>query len=78
MVAPLLQVSAAVITILTYIASRLIYRLFFHPLCHIPGPKLAACTYWYEFYFDAIKQGRYVFKIKEFHNKYGATLSCIP
>lgn len=46
-------------------------RLFFHPLAHIPGPKLAALTWWYEFYFDVVHQGRYVFQIQELHKQYG-------
>ena len=51
--------------------SGAIRRLWFHPLAHIPGPKLAALTWWYEFYFDGIQQGRYVFKIQELHKQYG-------
>jgi hypothetical protein len=50
-----------------------IRRLYFHPLAHIPGPKLAALTWWYEFYFDGIQQGRYVFKIQELHKQYGTS-----
>lgn len=48
-----------------------IRRLFFHPLAHIPGPRLAALTWWYEFYFDVIQEGKYVFKIQELHKQYG-------
>ena len=51
--------------------SGAIRRLWFHPLAHIPGPKLAALTWWYEFYYDGIQQGRYVFKIQELHKQYG-------
>ena len=48
-----------------------IRRLFLHPLAHIPGPRLAALTWWYEFYFDAIQPGKYVFKIQKLHKQYG-------
>lgn len=51
-----------------------IRRLFFHPLSHVPGPKLAALTWWYEFYYDGIQQGKYVFKIQELHKQYGMSL----
>ncbi|CAG8956484.1 hypothetical protein HYFRA_00003870 [Hymenoscyphus fraxineus] len=53
-------------------------RLYFHPLAHIPGPKLAALTWWYEFYFDGIKGGKYVFKIQELHKKYGPIIRVTP
>ena len=48
-----------------------IYRLFFHPLAGFPGPKLAALTLWYEFYYDVIGRGKYLWKVKELHEKYG-------
>ena len=56
---------------LAWVAVVIAKRLFFHPLASIPGPRLAALTGWYEFYYDAIKPGRYVFKIQELHEKYG-------
>ncbi|TGO54960.1 hypothetical protein BCON_0099g00200 [Botryotinia convoluta] len=52
-----------------------IYRLYFHPLRRIPGPKLAALTWWYEFYFDVIKPGQYVFHIKKLHEEYGIIIA---
>jgi hypothetical protein len=54
-----------------YGASLAIYRLYFHPLAGFPGPKIAAATRWYEFYYDVIKRGKYVYKIEEMHRKYG-------
>ena len=56
---------------LAYTIYTVITRIFLSPLRHIPGPKLAALTSWYEFYFDAIQQGKFVWKIKELHSKYG-------
>lgn len=48
-----------------------IYRLCFSLLPKFPGPKLAAATYWYEFYYDVWLWGQYTFKIIELHKKYG-------
>ncbi|KFY65781.1 hypothetical protein V497_01285 [Pseudogymnoascus sp. VKM F-4516 (FW-969)] len=67
----LLQIiETTAIVLLLYIVARAIQRLYFSPLSHIPGPKLAALTWWYEFYFDVIQQGRYVFKIEKLHKQY--------
>ena len=54
-----------------YVISLYVYRAYFDSLSHIPGPKLAAATLWYEFYYDVIKVGRYTWKIAELHEKYG-------
>ncbi|POS78532.1 cytochrome P450 [Diaporthe helianthi] len=55
-----------------------IRRLFLHPLAHIPGPRLAALTWWYEFYFDVIQPGQYIFKIHELHRRYGPIIRVTP
>ena len=46
-------------------------RIWFSPLSKFPGPKLAALTLWYEFYFDFIKKGSFHWKIQDMHRKYG-------
>lgn len=56
---------------LAYGTCLIVYRLLFHPLARFPGPKLAAATLWYEFYYDVVKRGQFTFKIKELHEKYG-------
>jgi hypothetical protein len=70
MVLQILQTIGAVS--LVYCVGEGLRRLYAHPLSHIPGPKLAALTWWYEFYFDVIQPGRFVFKIQELHQKYGS------
>ena len=59
---------------LTWILYLAAYRLFFHPLARFPGPKLAALTKWYEFYYDVICRGHFTFNVQDMHKKYG----CIP
>jgi hypothetical protein len=55
-----------------------VWRLYFSPISHIPGPKLAALTWWYEFYYDIILGGQYVFKTVELHKKYGPIIRVNP
>lgn len=54
-----------------YIATKIIYRLYFHPLSKIPGPKLAAITGYYEFYFNVIKRGTFIWEMERLHETYG-------
>lgn len=48
-----------------------VYRIYLSPLSHIPGPKIAIATSWYECFYDVWKRGVYYRKVKEFHQKYG-------
>lgn len=59
------------LSFLLYLIGLAVYRLFFHPLAKFPGPKLAAVTRYYEAYYDVWKHGRYIWKIRDMHEKYG-------
>lgn len=58
-----------------WIAYKLLLALWnlspFHPLSHIPGPKLATATYLPEFWYDVVKFGRYTKEIQKMHEVYG-------
>ncbi|RAO64210.1 uncharacterized protein BHQ10_000222 [Talaromyces amestolkiae] len=79
--APLAGVVATVIVFAAVGSAALaIYRLCFSPLAlaRVPGPKIAAITAWYEFYWDCVQQGRYLFKIEQMHQKYGPIVRINP
>lgn len=63
---------------ISYLVSLALYRLFFHPLSGYPGPKIAALTVWYEFYYDGIQRGRYTFEIQRMHEQYGPIVRISP
>ena len=69
-------VLSALILFVFYIVCLALYRLYFSPLAGFPGPKLAALTLWYEFYYDVVKRGNYTFKLQLLHNQYGWYYSC--
>jgi hypothetical protein len=64
-------VAGLFVTWLAYFVARGTYRLYFSPLAKFPGPKLAALTKWYEFYYEVVEKGHYTFKIEELHKIYG-------
>ncbi|EQB51707.1 cytochrome P450 [Colletotrichum gloeosporioides Cg-14] len=71
-------VLVAVGTYIAYHVSKVIYNLFFHPLRHIPGPRLAAATYIPEFYYDVLRSGSYTRQIMQMHAKYGPIVRISP
>lgn len=54
-----------------YYIGLIIYRLYFHPLAKFPGSRLAASSLWFEFYYDVVLRGKFIWKLKEMHERYG-------
>jgi len=54
------------------------YRLYLSPISRFPGPRFAAATYLYEFYYDIILGGKYIWKIRELHERYGPVVRINP
>lgn len=57
--------------LLVSVAVAAVYRLYWSPLAGYPGPKLAALSNWYEFYYDVILQGQFTVQIQSLHKQYG-------
>lgn len=72
---PIVAISVLGLTYGVWLAT---YRLWLSPLAHFPGPKLAAMTMWYEFYYDSFLEGQYTFRIAEMHRKYGPIVRISP
>jgi hypothetical protein len=63
---------------LVYLAALATYRLYLSPLAKFPGPKLAAVTKWYEFYYEVVLNGQFTFNVQELHKKYGPIVRITP
>ncbi|KAK1723386.1 cytochrome P450 monooxygenase [Colletotrichum acutatum] len=61
-----------------YVVLRCIYNFYFHPLSKIPGPWLAAMTPLCDFWYDAVKNGNYLWEIQKMHEKYGPIVRINP
>ena len=69
---------AIIVSAALFFPVAVIYRLYLHPLSHVPGPKLAAITPLYEFYHDACRGGKYYWRIQEMHQEHGKWFSKWP
>ena len=61
------------ITALAYLCYAVASRLVFHPLKNFPGPRMAAFTEMYAFYYEIWQNGLMVQHIKELHRVYGGS-----
>ncbi|KAI0145540.1 cytochrome P450 [Xylariaceae sp. FL1272] len=60
----------------SFIVTRLVYRLWFHPLSGIPGPKIAAVSdIWYAYHWLS---GRWPFAIEDVLKQYGDVVRIAP
>jgi len=71
--------SLATATCVGYVIALSIYRLYFSRLSHIPGPKLAALTYYYQSYHDFWPHnGRFLWHYLALHKRYGPIVRIGP
>jgi hypothetical protein len=67
------------VTIIFYSICLGIYRLYFARIAHIPGPRIAALTYFYQFYYDVFPHsGQFLFQCGRLHKKYGPVIRIGP
>lgn len=59
----------------SYVLGQTFFNLYLSPLAKFPGPRVVIITRWYEAYYEIILKGKYEFKIREWHDKYGALSS---
>ena len=70
--------SAILILTATWIVYLVIYRLFYHPLAAIPGPKRAALTFLYQTYFSFKDGSRFYKQVGLLHKEYGPVVRITP
>lgn len=58
----------ATFTSLSYV---IVYRLWLSPVAKFPGPWVAKISFAYEGWYDIALKGKYTWKIRELHEKYG-------
>ncbi|KUJ14554.1 cytochrome P450 [Mollisia scopiformis] len=68
-------VLASVLGYFLYCVGVAIHRLYFSKYSKFPGPKLAAITYWYVFWYDVVSaKGQYMYKIRDLHKEYNSPI----
>ncbi|EMC97785.1 hypothetical protein BAUCODRAFT_31780 [Baudoinia panamericana UAMH 10762] len=70
--------TAFVTIVIAAVAYRLFATLILHPLAKVPGPKYAAITKYYQFYYDVVLRGRFPWELKRLHEQYGPVVRIGP
>ncbi|EFY95065.2 Cytochrome P450 CYP58S1 [Metarhizium robertsii ARSEF 23] len=78
MIHDVLRLWVVVIILASWLGLKSAYRLSFHRLAGFPGPKLTACTQLYEFFYNVVRPGKFLFKIEEMHQQYGPLVRINP
>ncbi|KAH9057597.1 putative P450 monooxygenase [Lactarius vividus] len=74
----LLVCFTALVAILTPFVRRIVFNLYFHPLSHFPGPKLAACSRLWLAYRELVR-GESLGDLRiELHRRYGEIIRLTP
>lgn len=63
---------------LIYLIAHAVRNLYFHPLSHFPGPKLAACSSLWKAYIDCISNSSFVDTLERLHERHGEVVRVGP
>ena len=66
-----ITVAVALGLVFAALAYTIISRIYLSPLSRFPGPKVAAVTKAYQFYFDVVKRGKLPWELKRLHEHHG-------
>ena len=81
MAVDLLWISTAASVLGAWLLTRIVQAIvsvYFGPLSHVPGPKLAAATTWWKAYIEVVKQVSWTDKLVELHSTYGIQEQLYP
>ncbi|KAK5115234.1 hypothetical protein LTR62_001434 [Meristemomyces frigidus] len=73
-----ITVALAGLVLLVTLLYGVVQRVCLSPLARFPGPKLAALTRAYQFYFDVLLQGQMPWELARLHAKYGPIVRIGP
>jgi hypothetical protein len=62
---------AVVLAAILYAFFKATCNIYFHPLSKFPGSKMAVCSSLYEFYYDVMRRGMFMWEIEKMHERYG-------